>query len=278
MEELLQVRKLLKIERDDDFKQYTELFSRNNIAQRKKNGVTWHPVAIVNSEIGLGEYLTIEVERTTNHNESHQFSPGKNVTLFTSLYIDEKPVAGTIKSAIGNKLRIVTTVDELPDWCSDGKLGINLDFDETSYREMDIALDKVINANGNRLAELRDVIYKIQSPEFEKKNIEFNDPALNESQNEAVKKILSAKDIAIVHGPPGTGKTTTLVKAITEVLKTEKQVLVCSPSNTAVDLLTEKLHRAGLHVLRLGNPVRVSEDVLINTLDAKIAAHASSKE
>ena len=185
---------------------------------------------------------------------------------------------GTIKVLAPNKIRLSLNVDELPDWCDDGKLGINLLFDETSYKEMDIALEKVINASHNRLAHLRDVMYKIKAPVFEKIDVSIHITGLNQSQNEAVRKIIAAKDLAIIHGPPGTGKTTTLVQAIRQTLLNEKQVLVCSSSNTAVDLLTEKLHREGISVLRLGNPARISEEVLMNTLDAKVAAHESYKD
>jgi ATP-dependent RNA/DNA helicase IGHMBP2 len=272
------LQQLLKIERDEDLAQYKSFFLRNNINYRKENGVTWYPVIITNVEIGLGEYLNIDVERTSNHNEPHRFSGGKIASLFSNNHQDAKPINGTVKVLNQNKLRLSLTLDELPDWCDDGKLGINLLFDETSYKEMDIALEKVMNAYGNRLAHLRDVVTGIRQPEFEKKTEAIHITGLNQSQNTAVQKILSAKDIAIIHGPPGTGKTTTLVQAIRQTLKTETQVLVCSSSNTAVDLLTEKLHREGINVLRLGNPARISEDVLSNTLDAKIAAHESYKD
>ncbi len=278
MERLQLLRKLLKIERDEDFLQYKEHFSRNNLTHRKQNGVTWYPINIINTEIGLGEYISIEVERTTNHNEPHQFSGGKIAALFSNVHSDTQPINGTIKVLGPNKLRLNLNIDELPDWCDDGKLGINLLFDETSYKEMDIALEKVINASNNRLAALRDVMYKVKPPQFDTLKEGLHITGLNQSQNNAVKKILAAKDIAIIHGPPGTGKTTTLVQAICEVLKTEKQVLVCSSSNTAVDLLTEKLHSEKISVLRLGNPARISEEVLMNTLDAKVAAHESFKE
>lgn len=277
MKRLLELKQLLKTERDDDFQQYTEVFSKNSIQYRKQKGVTWFPVSIVNSEMGLGEYLIIDVERTTNHNESHQFSNGKNVSLFSNQYPDEKPLNGTIKLSLKNKLKISLTVDELPDWINDGKLGVNLSFDDVSYKEMESALDKVLEADNNRIAHLRDVLYKIVPPQYNK--IDYvSSTDLNPSQNDAVQKIIAAKDVALVHGPPGTGKTTTLVHAITEVLKTEHQVLVCSASNTAVDLLTEKLHRKGINVLRVGNPVRISDDVMNNTVDVKVASHETSKE
>jgi superfamily I DNA and/or RNA helicase len=278
IERLLHLRQLLKIERDEDFAQYKQHFARNNINYRKENGVTWYPIVISNVEIGLGEYLTIDVERTTNHNEPHQFSGGKIASLFSNLHQDAGTLNGTVKVINANKLRLTLSVDELPDWCDDGKLGINLLFDETSYKEMDIALEKVISATNNRLAQLRDVMYGDRPAKFEKQEVSGRMSGLNQSQEEAVRKILDAKDIALIHGPPGTGKTTTLVQAIRYTLKTEKPVLVCSPSNTAVDLLTEKLHREGISVLRLGNPARISEEVLSNTLDAKIAAHESYKD
>ncbi len=278
IERLQQLVKLLKIERDEDYAQYKQFFSRNNINHRKQNGVTWYPIVISNTEIGLGEYLHIDIERTTNHNEPHQFSGGKMAALFSNTYIDEEPLTGTIKVLGPNKIRLSLTVDELPEWCDDGKLGINILFDEASYREMDIAMKKVINADGNRLAHLRDVMYELKEPVFEKENETLESPKLNTSQLNAVKKIVAAKDIAIIHGPPGTGKTTTIVQAIRETLKNEKQVLVCSSSNTAVDLLTEKLHREGINVLRLGNPARISEKVLMNTLDSKLSNHESYKD
>lgn len=278
IDRLLNLRRLLKVERDEDFAQYKQHFSRNNINNRREKGVTWYPVVITNVEIGHGEYLSIEIERTTNHNEPHQFSGGKNAALFSNTHPDEQPITGIIKVINPNKIRLSLTIDELPDWCDDGKLGINLLFDESSYREMDIAMEKVISASHNRLAMLRDVMYGIKPPTFNKIDESIHITGLNQSQNNAVQKILAAKDIAIIHGPPGTGKTTTLVQAIRQTLLTEKQVLVCSSSNTAVDLLTEKLHREGINVLRLGNPARISEEVLMNTLDVKMAAHESYKE
>src|SRR6218665_339843 len=276
---LKELQALLKIERDEDLAQYRSFFLRNNINYRKENGVTWYPVVITNTEIGLGEYLIIDVERTTNHNEPHRFSGGKIASLFSNANSDAHPINGTVKVINQNKLRLSLNVDELPDWCDDGKLGINLLFDETSYKEMDIALEKVIGAgNNSRLGQLRDVMNGVKPPEFEKADETLFINGLNQSQNNAVQKIMAAKDIAIIHGPPGTGKTTTLVQAIRQTLKSERQVLVCSSSNTAVDLLTEKLHREGINVLRLGNPARISEDVINNTLDAKIAAHESYKD
>lgn len=279
VEELVRLQAMLKTERDEDLRQYNEQFTRCGVAERRKNGLTWYPVVIINTEIGLGEYLIIEIERTTHHNEPHQFSGNKTAALFSNnSNYEGAQLNGIIKSVSGNRIKLALNVDDLPDWVEDGKLGVNLLFDENSYREMEIALHKVINAENNRLAELRAILLGEKKPLFDSHDEKVYVPTLNASQNEAVRNILAAKDVAIVHGPPGTGKTTTLVQAIRYTLRHEKQVLVCSPSNTAVDLLTEKLVREGINVLRLGNPARISEEVVSNTLDAKVANHENYKD
>ncbi len=281
MEELIHLQQLLKKERDEEFKQYKEYFTRNNIQHRKASGVTWYPVVIPDTEIGLGEYLIITVERTTGWNEAHQFQSGKVAALFSNSDQAEKEHAslqGTIKSVSGNRLKLSLNVDELPDWVDLGKLGINLLFDENTYKEMDHALQTVIKAQKNRLAELRDVLYGKKKISVREQHSFSINTRLNTSQNAAVQKIILAEDVAIVHGPPGTGKTTTLIEAIRQVLNTEKQVMVCAPSNTAVDLVVEKLAIQGISVLRLGNPVRVSDSVVQNTLDVRITQHPSYKE
>ena len=280
MEELIQLQALLKIEKEEDFRQYKDHFLKNNIAYRKKKGLTWYPVVVANSEIGFGDYLIVELERTTNLNEPHQFKGGRSAALFSNADQEEgqSSLTGIIKYVSANKLKLVLTVDELPDWVYEGRLGLNLLFDENSYKEMDIALHKVLNAEKSRLSGLRDVLLGHKKPFFDRTMAPVHLPFLNASQNEAVQNCLSARDVAIVHGPPGTGKTTTLVQAIAQILKFEKQVLVCSPSNTAVDLLTEKLSEQGIDVLRLGNPVRISETLLSKTLDARIVSHPSYKD
>lgn len=279
IESLLKLQNLLLVEKEEDFRQYQDKFLRSSLSQRRENGFTWYPIRITSTDIGLGEYLIVEVERTSGMDEAHQMQVGKNAELFTSndAYSKES-VSGIIKNVSKNRLKIALTIDDLPDWATEGKLGINLLFDENSYREMNIALKKVILAEDSRLAELREILYGTKNATFNKEDDAIKINALNDSQNKAVRKIVAAKDLAIVHGPPGTGKTTTMVEAIIQVLKTEKQVLVCSPSNLAVDLMTEKLAERGINVLRLGNPVRVSENLLKNTLDAKVAADPSFKE
>lgn len=280
-EELRKLIDLLVIEKEEDLRQYLEQFERCSVAERRKNGVTWYPIRINAEEIGPGDYITIEVERTQGIDELSQFSNGKLIEVFSNSGDGQDEnwrLQGTVRNVWGNRMRIALTVDELPGWMDRGKLGLNLLFDEGSYREMVIAMQKVIEAERGRLAELRDVLYGITPARFEKQEEITIAHQLNQSQQDAVRLITSAKDVAVVHGPPGTGKTTTLIRAIMQTLMHEKQVLVCSPSNVAVDLLTEKLVQQGINVLRLGNPARVSEEVLNNTLDVRMMNHANWKE
>lgn len=276
---LKKLKELLLIEREEDFYQYKEQFLRASIEQRKKNGATWYPIQILSNEIGYADFVHLEIERTNNLDAPHQFSAGKNVSLFSNKNPEEKlEVTGTIKQSGKNKMKLIMHTDELPDWCYDGRLGVNIQFDDNSYIEMQKALDDVIGARNNRVAELREIIEGKEVPTFEKIDDTVIIPQLNFSQNRAVRHILSANDVAVVHGPPGTGKTTTIVQAIRLVLQTEKQVLVCAPTNTAVDLITEKLLEQGINVLRVGHPARISEGLLKTTIDGQVQEHENYRD
>ena len=152
------------------------------------------------------------------------------------------------------------------------EIGIQLSFDETSYKLMFEALDRTMKAKTGRLAYLRDLFYSHQkAAKFTFEPMRF--PWLNPTQEKAVNEVLWAKDVAIVHGPPGTGKTTTLVEAINETLMRESQVLVCAQSNMAVDWISEKLVDRGVNVLRIGNPTRVNDKMLGFTYERRFEAH-----
>ena len=172
---------------------------------------------------------------------------------------------------------ITLNADDLPEWFDHGSIGIDVMFDEMTYREMEAALKIVMKAEDSRLAELRDILLGVNKAKIEHHETPF-DSDLNNSQQKAITKIANAKDVAIIHGPPGTGKTTTLAHAILQTVKKEKQVLVCAPSNAAVDWIIEKLDQLGLNVLRIGHPARVTEQTLGKTLDAQISHHIHFKE
>ena len=271
---------LLKIEREEDRQSYLRLTESTSVSERRASGIAWYPIAIRGSEMSRGDYLTVEVERTTHQDVSHQLRFGMPAVLFSNHEPKKDRVEGTITHQSGNRLKITLRTDELPDWSRDGKLGIDLLFDDNSYDEMQNALKNASSLEENTdEGRLTRILTGEKKPTFKTDLPFYNAPKLNESQQGAVNKILSANELAIVHGPPGTGKTTTLVEAIKALIKQDKkQILVVAPSNTAVDLLSEKLSDQGLNVLRVGNPARVSERLMSLTLDIKMTSHASMKE
>ncbi|GAA4408507.1 AAA domain-containing protein [Nibrella viscosa] len=270
---------LLKREREEDRIQYQKLTETTSITERRANGLTWYPIAIRGSELGRGDYLTVEVERTTHQDTPHQFRFGVPAVLFSNHDPKNDRVEGTISHQSGDRLKLSLRVDELPDWSRDGKLGVELLFDDNSYDEMEQALKTADALSQKANHRLIKILTGEQSPTFHSEQPELFMPQLNPSQVAAVQMIMSANELAIVHGPPGTGKTTTLVQAIKALIRQNNQkLLVVAPSNTAVDLLSEKLHEQGLNVLRIGNPARVSERLTALTLDYKVSQHPHMKE
>lgn len=280
MDYFRRLQELLRIEKDEDKKAYLQLIEGTSVNARRESGITWYPIAIRDTELGRGDYLTVEAERTTHTDLPHLFRFGASAALFSNHHPQDDRLEGTISFISGSRMKIALRTDELPDWIKRGKLGIDLLFDENSYAEMADALSqaekRLAKGEDDRLIRIltaRDV------PGF-KENVSVPElPALNASQRQAVQMMISAHDLAIVHGPPGTGKTTTLVNTIRYMIHDRpQQILVTAPSNTAVDMLAGKLSEAGLSVLRIGNPARVSDHLMSLTLDARIAAHNHMRE
>lgn len=271
---------LLKIEREEDQNAYLKLTESSSVADRRANGLTWYPIAIRGSEMSRGDYLTVEMERTSHLDISHQLRFGASVVLFSNHDPKVDRVEGVVSHQSGHKIKVTLRTYELPDWSRDGKLGLDVLFDNNSYDEMQNALKVAASPfEKEEDGRLVRILTGDLSPSFNTQTHLYRIPSLNEVQQIAVDKILSATDLAIVHGPPGTGKTTTLVQAIKALIKQDhQQILVVAPSNTAVDLLSEKLADEGLNVLRVGNPARVSERLTALTLDSKMSEHSSMKE
>lgn len=283
-EQLAKTLELIQLERQADLDFYRQKVLLRSLSQRTKEGTTWYPVILKRNYIGTGERLCIEIERSNNLEQPHMFQSGKSVSVFSNS--SGKPgkdhCSGVINYVRDNTMVITLNSDELPDWIDEGLLGVDVMFDEMSYREMEFALKEVMKAEGDRVATLRGVLLGTdKSGKRPAVPAEARAPftaLLNDSQQQALSKVLEAEDVAFIHGPPGTGKTTTLVQAIAHTVKAERQVLVCAPSNAAVDLLAEKLDEQGLSVLRIGHPARVTEQSLSKTMDARIAAHANYGE
>lgn len=267
---------LLQIEYEyekEQFKQQTELMG---IERKIKRGMCWYPLNLGRNYYNALNQLVIEVERREDKDIEHQFEYGRPVCFFTqdvSGKLNYLNFVATVNYVDEDRMVVILpSVDALLALQSKEVVGVQLYFDETSYRLMFEALKQVIGAKNNRLAELRDIFHGTQpASTFSFHPLRF--PWLNATQEEAVNKVLHAKDVAIVHGPPGTGKTTTLVEAVYETLHRENQVLVCAQSNMAVDWISEKLVDRGVSVLRIGNPSRVNDKMLSFTYERRFESH-----
>lgn len=267
---------LLRLEYEyekEQFKRQTELMG---VGRKVKRGVCWYPLNIGRSYYNALNQLTIEIGRREDKEIEHLFEYGKPVCFFTQDVTGKLaylPFVAMVNYADEERMAVVLpNTAALLSLQSDQLFGVQLYFDETSYRLMFEALGKVITAKNNRLAELRDIFHgSLPASAFTFQPIRF--PWLNRTQEEAVNNVLHAKDVAIVHGPPGTGKTTTLVEAIYETLQRESQVLVCAQSNMAVDWISEKLVDRGVNVLRIGNPSRVNDKMLSFTYEHRFESH-----
>ena len=279
IQDLQRQRVLLEIEylyEKSTFRKQTETKGLN---RQVKRGDAWFPLKVGKSYYNSLNQLVIEVFRTADQEIEHNFEYGRPVTFFTAelKYFD---FTGTVSYVEGDRM-VVAVPDNTPvvQLQNTENLGVQLSFDETSYRLMFEALDRTMRAKGNRLAYLRDLFH---TPLTQTKGADrvsrfsfapMRFPWLNPTQEKAVNEVLRAKDVAIVHGPPGTGKTTTLVEAIYETLHRESQVLVCAQSNMAVDWISEKLVDRGVNVLRIGNPTRVNDKMLSFTYERRFEAH-----
>ena len=271
---------LLKIEQAEDREAYLKLSTSTSVTERRAAGLAWYPVAITGTEPSRGDYLNVEAERKTHLDVIHQLRFGSPAVLFSNHDPKNNRVEGIITYQSGDRIKINIFTEELPDWSRDGKLGIELLFDNNNYEEMLGALRQAAKLREEPVeGRLVQILTGKKHPVFLSESVRLPVNGLNISQQSAVEKIISAQDLAIVHGPPGTGKTTTLVQAIILMARQNKeQVLVVAPSNTAVDLLSEKLSLEGLNVLRIGNPARFSDKLMDLTLDSHMAGHPYLRE
>ena len=281
---LQQQRLLLQLEYQTEKEAFRKQTEETGIERKVKRGDAWYPLKVGKSYYNSLNQLVIEVFRTADQDIEHTFEFGKTVMFFScqnnqsnqsnqnNQTIKYLSFTGTVSYVDGDRMVCVLPNEGYSVTLQHTEnLGVQLSFDETSYRLMIEALDRAIKGKG-RLGELRDLFYSHRPVEtFVFQPMHF--PYLNATQEDAVNRVLRAKDVAIVHGPPGTGKTTTLVEAIRETLMRESQVLVCAQSNMAVDWISEKLVDRGINVLRIGNPTRVNDKMLSFTYERRFEAH-----
>ncbi len=281
LEQLRRQKLLLQLEYYTEKEAFRKQTETMGLRRKVKRGDAWFPIRVGKSYYNSLNQLVVEVFRGEEEDVDHNFEFGRPVVFLSAA--DDKDLGGklryfsftaTVSYVDGNRM-VVAVPDSAPLLelqSSSQPLGVQLSFDETSYRAMFQALDRVIAAKNDRLAYLRELFHGDRQPQrYAFEPIRF--PWLNPTQEQAVNEVLRAKDVAIVHGPPGTGKTTTLVEAINETLMRESQVMVCAQSNMAVDWISEKLVDRGINVLRIGNPTRVNDKMLGFTYERRFESH-----
>ena len=274
--ELQKQRALLVAERDAERAEFQHQTETVGLGRKVKRGDCWWPLKVGRSYYNSLNQLVVEVSRYEDTDIEHNFEYGRQVMFFrvdASDNITYFKFSGTVSYAQEERMVIVVPdANAVAELQGHERVGVQLSFDEHTYQLMLQAIDKVTKAKGNRLAQLRDLFYnRSKTEKFSFAPIRF--PWLNPTQEHAVNEVLLAKDVALVHGPPGTGKTTTLVEAIYETLRRENQVLVCAQSNMAVDWISERLVDRGVEVLRIGNPTKVNDKMLGFTYERRFEAH-----
>ncbi len=276
IQSLQEQRRLLQIEYEEEKRSFSELSARIGLTRLAERGNAWLRISVGRTFYNSLNQRVLEIFRPeATSDDDHNFEYGRPVAFVTLSGEAQQPAfpfTGIVSFVDGDRMVVsITESADVARLASAEVAGVVLSFDETSYRTMFEAIDRTIKAKG-RLAELRDLIYsRRKAGELTFAPLGF--PYLNPSQQSAVNKVLCAKDVAVVHGPPGTGKTTTLVEAIAETLRREPQVLVCAQSNMAVDWICERLVDRGVHVLRLGNPSRVNDKMLSFTYERRFESH-----
>lgn len=281
MQDLQQQSAMLQKEYEYEKELYRQQTREAGIPKRIQQGVCWFPVKLGADRYNSLNQLTVEVTRTETEETEHSFEYGCPVCFFrisADRQIRYFNFSAVISYVQDNKMVVVLPGPQvLPELVVTGELGVQLYFDDTSYKTMFAALREVAEAKGNRTARLREVLLG-KAPALRRETGSVRFPWLNASQEKAVNQVLCAKEVAVVHGPPGTGKTTTLVEAVYETLHRENQVMVSAQSNTAVDWIAEKLVDRGIPVLRIGNPTRVNDKMLAFTYERRFEAHSDYPE
>ena len=269
---------LISLEKAYDQKALEESF-RSALSHSHFNSSCWFPVRFGKSFYNALNQYVMEVEYAADYAVSpdSEFEPSRRVAFFHRDKEGRHPVETLVSGATVLRVegRVMQLALDVPDTAyqlhriaEHGDVGVRIAFDDTTYQVMEEALRKAISLESEKMVHLRETLIGGQEPAF-RALPQFVFGNLNESQNKAVQRILEAREVAVVHGPPGTGKTTTLVEAVVETTRREPQVLVCAPSNAAVDWISEKLIERGVRVVRIGNPLRISRPLMERTYERR---------
>jgi ATP-dependent RNA/DNA helicase IGHMBP2 len=280
--ELVRFEHLLKAieeERRHEERFFKDMHQSRSLQDKVKTGFVWYPVQLVKKYYTVGEYLEVEVERINDASGAHKFSEGSAAHLFHILQNERTEYKGVVSFVRQNKMRILLHLDHI-DRIEDiekGLIGIEMIYDDKPYKVMENAIKNVVSSKNDHISYLRSALINGHTTDSDvvraTDNLSLSLHSLNDSQKNAIHISAQAPNIAIIHGPPGTGKTTTLVGLIQSLTKNEKRILVCASSNNAVDLLASRLHSLGINVLRIGNITRIHDDLMQLTIEEKVRNH-----
>lgn len=260
--------KAVQIEKQDEIDHFKLLTDGSKYTNRIEEGITLYPIEFI--ELKFNDFGDQLVEVKTNPNqEGTAFKSGKIVEIFNS---DGDSAQGQITFFRENEMLIKSSDEDVEDWIKNGKVGLNALVDTKTYDAFESSIQGILDSEKSilpvRFYEKRDDS-KVESS--------YQSKSLNPSQNSAVNQILSESEVSIIHGPPGTGKTTTLVAAIKKLNQNEKTILVCAASNAAVDNIAIKLIEDKINVVRIGNESKVDQKVRPAYLESKIKNDRSYK-
>ncbi|MEM7179862.1 MAG: AAA domain-containing protein [Spirochaetota bacterium] len=277
IQELKKVQELLQAESSYEKQELESALHEMSLSQRVAEGLSLYPLSLQDESYTTAGKLKLVFLAKQEVLGKNSFQVGSMVSLFRNddkqSSSEEQRLYGTVAFVRAAKVEVLFAEEECPAWLEDGKLGLDFYYNEHSYKEMQFSLERVIKAKSNRLAELREIVLGYQKPSFRQQKVEVSNEELNKFQKQGIQNILQAEDVAAIHGPPGTGKTRTLIKSLNYILQEEEKVLLTASSNAAVDLLLEKALAEGFSVVRIGNPVRISDALQKYSLESQITSH-----
>ena len=273
---IVQLLQCIDLEEKEQVKRYS-LDQQHTLKSLKAEGLALHPIVVTRKNFGYADYPEISF-RLNFPAETNQFKDGAAIECF---YTGEEPVKGVLISLDGKVGEFRLFAPDFPDWIEDNGVGIKLAPDQRTTTIMKTVLNSLENNKElfQLFKQLQDDSPGEKTPAIAaNQSLVFNNQHLNESQQQAVIAITQNESITIVHGPPGTGKTTTLIEAIVQLIKAGEKVLVSAPSNTAVDNIAKGLITQGIQVLRVGNASKVDETIFLHTPEGRLSNSKQQKE
>ena len=266
----------LDLEEKEQVKRYS-LDQQHTLKSLKAEGLALHPITITRKNFGYADYPEISF-RLNFPTETNLFKDGAAIECFIN---GEETVKGILMNLDGKVGEFRLFAPDFPDWIEDNGVGIKLAPDQRTTSIMKTVLNN-LESNKPLCALFEQLHHNVSkennASELKETSFNFRNQHLNDSQQKAVTAIVQNREMVIVHGPPGTGKTTTLIEAIIQLIKQGEKILVSAPSNTAVDNIAKGLIAQGVQVLRTGNTSKIDETIFPYTPEGKLANSKQQKE